>query len=469
MANTTFFFYDLETSGFDPRTHRIMQFAGQRTDMDLNPIGEPVNLLVKLTPEILPSPEAILITGITPQQTVREGITEAELMQVLTSDVFTPDTIATGFNSVRFDDIFIRFLHYRNFYDPYEWAWADGRSRWDLLDVMRMARALRPDGFEWPVDEAGRPVNKLAMLSAANGLVHTRAHDALSDVEALIAVGVHLRKCQPKLFEYLLTMRSKHEVAKVVSVENPQPFVYTSGRYGADHHFTTVAYPIGSGRNKAVIVYDLRQDPAMYASLTVEQLAASRFPSREDRAQPDFKPFPAKELSPGNCPAVSPLAALDAASQERIHLDKATIARHLAALEAGDLIDRLKQVMRQEPSFPPLTDVDGRLYEGFLGNADKAEQTKIRTASPAALAALTPRFTDPRLPGLFSRYKARNFPDIMTDADREDWEAYRFERLQNDWPAFAEAMDRCGQTADAPSLAILTDLKLWAENLAPTD
>lgn len=157
----TFFFYDLETSGLNARSQRVMQFAGQRTDEQLNPIGEPVNLLVRLSDDVLPEPYAIVVTGITPQQTLTDGISEPEFCQFLTSEVFTPNTVALGYNSIRFDDEFIRHTLWRNFYDPYEWAWNDGRGRWDMLDIVRMTRALRPEGIEWPVDDKGKPVNKL--------------------------------------------------------------------------------------------------------------------------------------------------------------------------------------------------------------------------------------------------------------------------------------------------------------------
>src|SRR3990167_7533383 len=180
----TFFFYDLETSGLSSRYQRIMQFAGQRTDKDLNSIGEPIDVLVRLSEDILPEPQAILITGTTPQKTIEEGISEPELCKMLTKEIFTPGTITVGFNNVRFDDEFIRHTLWRNFYDPYEWAWSDQRSRWDVLDLVRMTRALRPQGINWPVDDEGAPTNRLELLSKANNLTHLHAHDALSDVEA---------------------------------------------------------------------------------------------------------------------------------------------------------------------------------------------------------------------------------------------------------------------------------------------
>ena len=215
----TFFFYDLETSGLNAREARIMQFAGIRTDMDLNPIGEPYNMLVKLNDDVLPSPEALMVTGITPQQTVEDGFTEAEFSKKIIDEVFTPDTIIVGFNNIRFDDEFIRHLLWRNFYDPYEWSYRDGRSRWDLLDVIRMTRALRPEGIEWPVDDKGVATNRLELIASANKIDHFKAHDALSDVEALIAVTKLIRDKQPQLYEYLLKLRDKNEVKKLVNLD----------------------------------------------------------------------------------------------------------------------------------------------------------------------------------------------------------------------------------------------------------
>jgi exodeoxyribonuclease I len=171
----TFYFYDLETSGFNPRTSRIMQFAGQRTNMDLEPIGEPNNILIKLTDDILPEPDAVLVTGITPQKTLSDGITEYDFLRIFDSEISINDTIFVGFNSVRFDDEFMRFTLYRNYYDSYEWQWKEGRSRWDLLDVARMTRALRPDGIEWPFDTNGKPSNQLGLLTSVNKLNHDNA------------------------------------------------------------------------------------------------------------------------------------------------------------------------------------------------------------------------------------------------------------------------------------------------------
>jgi len=269
--SASFLFYDLETSGFSPRQARIMQFAGQRTDMDLKPIGEPFNFLIKIGSDILPDPDAVLLTGITPQQTLTDGLSEAEFLKVFYEEIVQPETIFIGFNSIRFDDEFMRFLNYRNFYDAYGWQWKDSRSKWDLLDVVRMTRALRPGGIEWPFASDGKPTNKLEFLTKVNKIDHVGAHDALSDVNATIAVARLVKDKQPDLFKYLLSVRDKKSVQRLV--EKNEPFVYTSGHFSSEFmHTTAVIQLVPSPTNGAVLIYDLRYDPSPFLKMSVDKL-----------------------------------------------------------------------------------------------------------------------------------------------------------------------------------------------------
>ncbi|HSX28292.1 MAG TPA: exodeoxyribonuclease I [Candidatus Saccharimonadales bacterium] len=470
-STPTFFFYDLETSGLDPRLHRIMQFAGQRTDLELRPIGEPVNILVSLSDEVLPDPGAILVTGITPQKTREEGYSEAEFLKILHDKVVTPGTTIVGFNSVRFDDEFMRFVLYRNFYDPYEWQWKDNCSRWDMLDVVRMTRALRPEGIEWPVDDQGNPTNRLELITARNGLAHENAHDALSDVFALIDVARLIKTKQPKLFTYLLDCRTKHAVGDVVSLENPQPFVYTSGRYPKEHLHTTVAYPVAEGsRPGTAIVYDLRHDPNDWKNASIAEMKQARFATREQRLAENFKPLPAKELAFNKCPAIAPLGVLDEPARERLGIDLAVIERNLKTLRTSGLAERLSEVFARDGAWPKAADVDASLYDGFIGDQDKTLMSAIRASDAKALINFKPEFRDARLTELLLRYKARNFPQSLSDSEREAWEAYRTERLQTDLPKFIAQLSRiASQTTEEQHHFLLRELQLWAESVAPSE
>ena len=466
----TYFFYDLETSGLNPREDRIMQFAGIRTDENFEPIGEPYNLLVKLNDDTLPSPEAALVTGITPQSTQADGYSEAEFCRVLQEEIFTEGTIVVGFNSIRFDDEFIRYTLWRNFYDPYEWIWKDNRSRWDLLDVVRMTRALRPDGITWPVDAKGNPTNRLELLTKANGIDHLKAHDALSDVEALIAVTKLIKTKQPQLFGYLLTMRDKKQVQQIVNLDAKQPFVYVSGRYDAAHQKATVAFPLAPAPNRNVLVYDLRHDPTPLFELSEDKLKEAVFASWSERQEDGFTPVPVKVLQYNRCPAVAPLGVLEANDGwKKVSLTLELIEKHKqAVISRPDFAEKLRSIFESREAFAPATDPEAALYNGFVTDPkDKLRSEQIRQANADSLSDMKPQFSDSRLEQLLPHYKARNFPTSLTKDEQEIWETWRTERLQSQSVQFARSLQKLSKDATDEQAYILEELQLWAENILP--
>ncbi|HEY1835900.1 MAG TPA: exodeoxyribonuclease I [Candidatus Saccharimonadales bacterium] len=478
---SSFFFYDLETSGFNPRAARVMQFAGQRTGMDLQPVGEPVNVLIKLTPDVLPDPDAILVTGITPQQTIADGVTEAEFLKNFQKEVATPGTIFVGYNSVRFDDEFMRYLQYRNFYDAYEWQWKDNRSRWDLLDVVRMTRALRPEGIEWPFAPDGRPSNRLELLTSVNKIDHVGAHDALVDVRATIALAKLIQTRQPKLFGFLLDMRDKKKVAALVGAR--QPFVYTSGKYPSEFEKTTVAVMLADHPKKqGVLVYDLRHDPSEFAKMSAQGLVEA-WRWKKDRAE-NGPQLPVKTLQFNRCPAVAPPSVLDEASQKRLQIDLKTIEANSKKLtESADFVPKLLEALdlldREQKQAQLVGDeqaVDAQLYDGFFSDADCAGMQTVHSADPDELDSLAPSFRDNRLKALLSLYKARNFPEALTPGERGDWEKFCQQRLAGgaQQSRLAKYFERLQTLAAAPGVTknqqyLLEELKLYGESIMPTN
>ena len=471
----TFFFYDLETSGFSARHDRIMQFAGQRTNDELELIGQPVNLLVKLTDDILPSPGAVLTTHITPQMTVADGISEADFCRYFLEQVVTPDTTILGYNSTRFDDEFIRHTLWRNFHDPYQWAWAEGRDRWDLLDVTRLVRALRPEGINWPTkrvaetDQLITTVN-LVDMAKCNGFENDNAHDALADVKALISLARLLRQSQPTMWRYLLDHHDKRSVLNIITPSQPKPFVYASGRYSSSYQKTTVATVIAEGRTpNSYLVWDLRYDPADFTSLSEAEILGNLTADRATRRQDDFVPIPIKELSINKCPAVAPLGVLDVASETRISLSRAEAMGHYHQLNSqAGLIKRLTGAWCKRPAFPPAGDVEGKLYDSFT---PKSDQTKIRLVAAAdstGLADLHPNFTDERLDELLFRYKARQYPASLSESEEERWRKFRRAKLERELPAYLSELSKLANSPAADQF-ILEELQLWAESIAPVD
>ncbi len=472
LMQNTFFFYDLETSGLSSRSDRIMQFAGQRTDMNLEPIGEPYNVLIALSDDTLPSPEALMVTGITPQKTVEDGYTEAQFVKILMEDICTPGTIMTGFNSVRFDDEFVRHLLWRNFYDSYEWTWKDGRSRWDLLDVVRMTRALRPEGIEWPVDDKGAPTNRLELITKVNNISHKSAHDALSDVEALIDVTRLIKSKQPQLYGYLLKMRDKKSVQRLINLDDKKSFVYSSGRYDNQFEKTTVAWPITPAPNGNVVVYDLRYDPTPFLDMNQKELEAKVFATWEQRKSDDFVKLPVKPLQYNRCPAVAPVGVLEQADGWRkISLDQETVEKHINLLLARpDFAEKLRTIFERKRDFPPSADPESQLYDRFVSDVDRMRIEAVRNATERELADFHPEFRDERLPGLLLHYKARNFPKTLDEDEMRAWETWRVARLNVQLPNVMKSIQRLSKidlTDDQQF--VLSELRLWIERVAPED
>lgn len=472
----TFYFFDLETSGFRAREDRIMQFAGQRTDMELKPVGKPDNILVKMTDDVLPQPDAVLVHGITPQKTRSEGISEAELCKYLTSQVFKQDTIAVGYNNIRFDNEFIRFTLWRNFYDPYEWTWRNGCSTWDLLDVVRMTRALRPDGINWAFESDGKPSNKLELLASVNKLEHASAHDALSDVQAVIELAKLVKDKQPKLFDYLLKHRGKDSVAPLVT--SGKPFIYTSGRYPSQWQKTTIAAMVGHHPDrKAALVYDLRVDPDEIKELTPDQLA--KLWSDRDKDAPYF---PVKQLVFNRCPAiVGDLRVIDKAAEERLDLHMDAIDQNYAKLakleDLGDKLVRAVEIMNKPYQTSMVVDglhVDAALYDGFVPDSDKPKMGMVRAADAENLADLSVDFSDDRLKLLLPLYKARNFPTSLNAAEYEAWQQFKSQKLLGGGETgnLKKYQSRINELSASGGLTreanyLLSELRLYAESILP--
>ncbi len=470
MSNS-FFFYDLETSGLDARNDRIMQFAGIRTTTELEQVGEPYNVLVKLNDDTLPSPEAVMVTGITPQSTQADGMTEAEFAVFLRDEVFTPGTVVIGFNNIRFDDEFIRHHMWRNFHDPYEWSWKDDRSRWDLLDVVRMTRALRPEGINWPVVD-GKATNRLELLTKENGIDHFKAHDALSDVEALIAVTRLIKEKQPQLYDYLFAMRDKNKIKSLVNLEDKKPFVYVSGRYDGAYNKATVAFPLTSGKNGNVVVYDLRHDPTNFIDLSVDDLRRKLYATREQRQEEGFVPLPLKELQYNHAPAVAPLGVLEQAEGwDKLQLDPETIQKHKTLLaSAPHFAENVRTLFETRPEFKKHPDAEAQLYDGFLNDRDRLRVETVRNADERELADFHPEFADERLGSLLLRYKARNYPKSLSEGESAEWEKWRSARLMATLPRYLKSLQTiAARTSDENKQYLLQELQLWAESILPTD
>ncbi|PKM19952.1 MAG: exodeoxyribonuclease I [Gammaproteobacteria bacterium HGW-Gammaproteobacteria-15] len=449
----TFYFHDYETWGADPKRDRPAQFAGIRTDLELNVIGEPDVWYCQLANDYLPHPQAALITGLTPQLCNKKGLAETEFMQRILQRFSTPNTCVLGYNNLRFDDEVTRYSLYRNFYEPYGREWQNGNSRWDLIDMVRACYALRPEGINWPVREDGSPIFKLEELTKANGLAHENAHDALSDVYATIAMAKLIKQKQPKLFGYLFELRKKAKVAELIDVAGMTPLVHVSSKFPASSGCVSWIVPLAfhPTNKNAVICYNLQADPTPLLEDDIATLQQKLYTKTADLADGEQR-LGLKLIHLNKCPVLAPAKTLTEERAAAFGIDRAQCLKHLDFLRQHRATQaKAIELYQQLNEFPAETNPDYQLYNGFISDGDKQKMQQLHQLPPEQLAVSAPVFSDERLNSLLFLYRARNYPASLTDSEQQKWQRYRTDKLMHG--------------VDNPNLT-MEDFSLVLENLA---
>ncbi len=438
-SELTFYWHDYETFGLSAAKDRPSQFAGIRTDMDFNPIGESLMTYCQPMPDYLPSPVSCLITGITPQLCAQKGLPEPQFAQRIHRELAQPNTIGVGYNSLRFDDEVTRFMFWRNFIPPYQREFSNGCSRWDIIDMVRCTYALRPEGIVFPLDETGKVTLRLEKLSVANGLLHEAAHDALSDVQATIALAKLIRTAQPKLFDFCLKLRDKNAVQTAIGwpftrTAAPKPFIHVSGMFGAQRRYLAIVYPLAihpTNKNE-LIVWDLAQDISTLKGLTVEQIRQRMFTSAEALEQQGLSRLPIKTIHINKSPVViSQLKTLDDTQAQACGVVWDEIEAHESSAQAAsawlDKIDWQAVFAREYDDVG--RGAEESLYGGaFISDADY-RQANLAMDAQGAPTGVIPKFKDARLTELWWRYRARFYPDSLSESEQAQWQEWRAAQL----------------------------------------
>ena len=471
----TLYWHDYETWGENPARDRPSQFAGIRTDEQLNIIGEPLMLYCRPAPDSLPKPEACLVTGLTPQQVLAQGVSEREFIAAIVAELGQPGTCGVGYNSIRFDDEVTRYTLYRNFYDPYEREWRNGNSRWDIIDMVRMTRALRPEGIQWPDYEDGRPCFKLEALTAANNLSHESAHDALSDVYATIALARLIRERQPKLYDYAYRLRDKRFAGSLVDIDNHKPLLHISSRVSSESGNAALVLPLMKhpDNNNSVVAFNLASSPDDLLRLDVDGLRERLFVKTDDLPE-GAQRLALKELHLNKSPMLLPPNMLDEQVAQRLGIDRAQCEAHWQRLANLTLDERraLQAKLHQlyhERQFAPSTDPEQMLYAGFFADSDRRLMTQVRKLNGEQLAQQHFDFKDHRLPELLFRYRARNFPESLSAQEQASWLTFCQRRMSDPsagasvtWPELVQrlAVLRAG-SLDEQQRRILDDVERY--------
>lgn len=479
LASHTFLWHDYETFGANTRRDRPAQFAALRTDAQLQVQGDPIMIYCQPANDYLPDPQSCLITGITPQECLAKGMPEYRFAAQIEQALAWPGTVGVGYNTIRFDDEITRFMFWRNLIEPYGREWQNDCGRWDLLDVVRTAYALRPEGMEWPRNQLGKPSFKLGDLSKANGLIHESAHDALSDVHATLALARLVKQAQPRLFDFCFGLHRKDRVAAELglptTLSDAKPFWHVSGMFAPEHGCLALMWPLAmhpSNRNE-LLAWDLRYDPRALADLNAEQIRLRMFTRTTDL--PDgVTRLAVKSVHLNKSPMV--FANLKVVSDEVAQRWQIDMPEQLNnAARARDLPDMsaIWADVYQHRDAGDALDVDEDLYGGFVGHADRRRLNDLRKLSMDELAHARVGFDDNRLAELFWRYRARNFPQSLTPPELQKWEAHRAARLLDaqggarSLEALFDEIDNLAETADEASQVVLAALYDYADSIAP--
>lgn len=479
----SYLWHDYETFGLNPRRDRPAQFAAIRTDSELNVIGEPVNIFCKPLPDMVPYLEACLVTGITPQHCGEHGLPEPVFADRVQDELGRPDTVGVGFNTIKFDDEMTRNLFWRNLMDPYAREWKNGCGRWDIMDVVRVAYAFRPDGIKWPVREDGTPSFKLEHIARENGIIHETAHDALSDVMATIEVARLVRRANPKLYEFCFGLRKKEAVAAQIGFGQKRPFLHVSGGHPMERGGIGVMYPIAQSHlNKnEYVCWNLLGDPSEL--LTVDPLVAKQtmFKKAADMEEGETR-LALRTIATNKSPMVfQDMRVLSPARAQQFNIDLDLIQTNLEKLQAIMAQRNLPAMFRQLYARDPagVVDPEDDLYGAFVSDADRMKLNEVRRVfmeSPEILAAKLHskaiEFSDPRLTELVFRLRARHAPHTLNEAEKSKWHAFARAKVitgaMGDHTVHALAQAVHGHTGDLDERgqAMLVDLADYADQVA---
>ncbi|VFQ45246.1 exodeoxyribonuclease I [Desulfoluna butyratoxydans] len=408
----SYLFYDLETSGLNKSFDQILQFAAIRTDMHLKEL-ERYNIVVSLRPDVVPSPMATITHRIGIEKCM-EGICEYEAVRHIHALMNREGTISLGYNTLGFDDEFLRFAFHRNLLPPYTHQWANGCSRMDLLPITVLYHLYKPEGLTWPRLEDGRSTLKLEKLSQANALAEGQAHDALVDVEATLALARRFM-AEGKMWEYVAGSFNKKEdalrLAKLPvrhesSAGQHAWGIMTGSRFGAEAAYQAPVLAIGESLPYKNQTLWLRLDDE--ALINGEGAVEERvWVIRKRMGEPNVILPPLDRF-------VSRL------TPERL----AQVEENLAWLKAHP--DEFARIIRHHREFRypeiPNLDADTCLYQnGFLSKAEEALCAKFHRAGPDAMAEAMQAMAPGHVRELATRILFRNYPEF---SDEEVFEAF---------------------------------------------
>jgi exodeoxyribonuclease-1 len=421
----TYLFYDIETTGLSKSFDQVLQFAAIRTDLNLQEL-ERYEYKIKLNPDVIPAPRALLTHRIRVDAALK-GVPEVDAIRQIHALLNEPGTISVGYNTLGFDDEFLRFSFYRNLLPPYSHQFANQCKRMDLYPITVMYHLYKNEIIIWPVIE-DRLSLKLENINRANNFVQGRAHDAMVDVEITLALAKRFFQ-EREIWDYIsnyfckTTDTERFQKLPVELMHADQSHYHglmILGKFGAKENYQAPVLYLGESAAYKNQNLWLRLDTENLQLLAEDAIYDNTWVVRKKLGEPPFILPPAerflKHLSPKRL-------ALAMANRKWLQQNPVLFQK---------IIDYHRAFVY--PIFAN-TDIDASLYlNGFWTDAEAEFCRQFHRAAPAEKAIMTEKLTNPKLKTLAMRLLGRNYPDSMTPPLKENFEGYlqQLNREEND-------------------------------------
>ena len=407
-----FVFYDLETTGISPAYDQPLQFAAIRTDADLVEI-ERVEFKCRLAPHILPAPQALVVTGVTPIEITNSNLPNLfELSQRLQELIsrWAPATWI-GYNTLKFDEPMLRQTFYQNLQPQIYATQTNGNDRLDLLQFVQTVFVKDKSLLRWPINDKNKVSFKLDMLAPENGFSSHNAHDALGDVEATIFLSKKIIDGNRKLWEQLLETRNKHYVRELFETFKPIEIVLRFGGAEPKSYFGCFC-GVSKGNQNSYGFFDLEVGRGPEYMLASDQ---------DLKEAVETSPKKIRSISINNAPPVIPV---DDPSPDWLAICNALRNDNkFQQRTAQALASRFEERVGEEKP------VEEQIYGGFYSNKDQKLLHQFQIEDWPARAELISQFEDPRLKQLGRRLIAFHAPGAFAQSDRERLKTF----LHNKW------------------------------------
>ena len=440
----TYLFYDIETTGLNKAFDQALHFAAIRTDLNLVE-QERYDIKIKLNPDIIPAPAA-LITHYIGIKEALQGTPEMIAIKRIHELLNTPGTISVGYNTLGFDDEFLRFSFYRNLLAPYTHQFANQCSRMDIYPMAIMYFLFKNDVIQWP-KRGEKNSFKLEDINQLNQFISGRSHHAMVDVEVTLALAQQFFK-ERKMWDYLTDYFNKQTDEKRSHNLTDKVGLMVYGKLGADKRYQAPVLFLGNHRHYKNQTLWLRLDLENLTLTTAESIPETTWVIRKKLAEPGFiLPFEAKYLK-----HLSPEQLALAESNKQWLLQHPEIYQKITNYHT-------------EYKYPviPETDIEASLYmNGFWSQDDERFCRQFHAASAQERAHLTENVRNPQLKKLAARLLGRYSPEVLTLDEAEDFADYmRRVKSSND---DRHIVDFRGEKRLTPQAALLQIAQLRAEN-----